>query len=88
MMRIKVSYELGFHLKRECWSQGYAYEAAKAVIDHAFSSIICAKKLYAGYHPENVVSGKLLKKLGFVYSHDEYYAPTRLKHPSYFLSPS
>jgi len=27
-----------------------------------------------------------LKKLGFAYSHDEYYAPTGLKHPSYLLN--
>lgn len=77
-------YELGFHLRPEHWGQGYATEAARAVIDHAFDTLH-ARALFAGHHPGNVASRRLLEKLGFRYTHDEFYAPTGLEHPSYLL---
>lgn len=42
-----------------------------------------AAALFAGHNPNNTASAGLLKKLGFQYTHDEYYAPTGLMHPSY-----
>ena len=30
----------------------------------------------------------LLTRLGFVYTHDEFYEPTGLRHPSYMLARS
>ena len=41
--------------------------------------------LFAGHNPENTVSRHLLQKLGFRYTHDEFYAPTGLQHPSYMM---
>ena len=78
------SYELGFHLRSKYWGQGYASEAAKAAIDYSFH-ILKAKKLYAGHHPQNKASEKLLLKLGFQPIGTEFYAPTGLYHPSYEL---
>ena len=78
------AYEIGFHLCKECWGMGYAYEAANAVIAYNFN-VLKADKLYAGHHPNNGASRKLLMKLGFQYVGDEYYEPTRLYHPSYIL---
>lgn len=76
--------ELGFHLLPEHWGQGFASEAARAVIDFAFS-VRGAPALFAGHHPENVSSRRLLSRLGFEHTHDELYPPTGLRHPSYRL---
>lgn len=80
-------YEIGFHIRKVFWGQGYAREAAQAVIDYAFT-MLGAKGLFAGHNPANAASRSLLMKLGFAYTHDEYYAPTGLNHPSYLLSRS
>lgn len=77
-------YELGFHLRPKFWGQGYAVEAANAVIHHAFT-VLRAEGLFAGHHPNNAASKKVLAKLGFLYIGDEFYEPTGLYHPSYEL---
>jgi RimJ/RimL family protein N-acetyltransferase len=79
-------YELGFHLHTEYWGRGYAAEAARAVIGFAFDQL-GATALFAGHHPRNPASSRLLEKLGFQYTHDEFYPPTGLEHPSYLLEP-
>lgn len=77
-------YELGFHIRSAHWRRGYALEAARAVIHHAFDAL-GAKALFAGHNPKNAASRVLLETLGFRYQRDEYYAPTGLQHPSYLL---
>lgn len=77
-------YEIGFHLRPKFWRQGYAVEAANAVIDYAFN-VLRAEGLFAGHNPNNVASKKVLAKLGFSYIGDEFYEPTGLYHPSYEL---
>ena len=76
--------EIGFHLKKEYWSQGYAYEAACAMIDYAFN-VLKIKELKAGHNPKNVKSKYLLNKLGFEYEFEQFYEPTQLYHPTYRL---
>lgn len=75
--------ELGFQLCRNAWGQGYALEAANAVIDwaraHGFTSLI------AGHHPANRASKRVLLHLGFSYTHDELYPPTGMVEPCYRL---
>lgn len=78
-------FELGVHILSRCWTQGYALEAATRVIDYAFTTL-GAQALFAGHNPENVASRGLLARLGFVYTHDEFYPPTGLQHPSYLLT--
>lgn len=80
----KGIYEIGFHIRSKFWKQGFATEAANAVIVHAFQKL-GAKKLFAGHNPKNTGSPFVLKKLGFRYTHDEFYEPTGLMHPSYVL---
>lgn len=75
-------YEIGFHLRPEYWGRGLAAEAARAVIRYAFDEMK-AGNLFAGHNPNNTNSKKLLGRLGFHYTGDEYYAPTGLYHPSY-----
>ncbi len=74
------------HIRSNCWRQGLAGEAAAAVIRYAFSTRGAAA-LFAGHNPNNRASERLLKKLGFEYTHHEYYAPTGLEHASYILKP-
>ena len=79
-------HELGFHLLPKYWGQGLAVEAAHAVIAFAFDKV-GAKALSAGHHPENVNSRKVLEKLGFHYTHDEYFPALELSIPYYLLAP-
>lgn len=78
------AFELGVHLRPAFWGQGYAAEAAGAVNRYAFE-VIGADRIFAGHHPQNEASRKLLSRLGFVSIGDEFYAPTGLHHPSYEL---
>ena len=77
--------EIGFHIRPEYWRQGYAAEAAICVMGYAFEKLT-ATALFAGHNPENLASQKILARLGFKYTHDEYYEPTGLDHPSYLLT--
>jgi [ribosomal protein S5]-alanine N-acetyltransferase len=79
-------HELGFHLLPKYWGQGLAVEAARAVIAFAFDKV-GAKALSAGHHPENVNSRKVLQKLGFQYTHDEYFPALGMSIPYYLLAP-
>jgi len=81
---VEIVYELGFHLRPQFWGLGLAMEAARAVIAHAFDDL-AATSLFAGHHPDNAASARLLGKLGFRYDHHEFYAPTGREHPSYLL---
>ena len=77
-------YELGFHLHRAYWGRGMAEEAARAVIRFAFESL-GLKTLFAGHHPENAASRRVLEKLGFQYAGEDVYPPSGMLEPSYFL---
>ena len=77
-------FELGFHLRPAFWGQGVATEAAQAAISFGFETL-GASALFAGHHPENKISPRVLAKLGFRYAHDEIYPPTSELHPSYIL---
>lgn len=80
----KEIFEIGFHLKKEYWRQGFGFEAASAMIDYSFT-VLHAKELKAGHNPNNIGSKILLQKLGFQYEEDCFYEPTGLYHPSYCL---
>jgi RimJ/RimL family protein N-acetyltransferase len=77
--------ELGVHIASRYWRQGYAFEAASAVIQYAFA-VLRFEALFAGHNPQNTASRALLLRLGFVHTHDEFYEPTGLMHPSYLLA--
>ena len=75
-------FEIGFHLLPEFWKMRYGSEAANGVINYAIDTLK-ADSLFAGHNPKNSNSAKLLLHLGFTYTHDEFYKPTGLNHPSY-----
>ncbi len=78
-------FEIGIHLKDNYWGAGIATEACLAMIKYAFANLN-AKAIFAGHNPKNIASAQLLKKLGFSYTHDEFYPPTGLYHPSYLMT--
>jgi RimJ/RimL family protein N-acetyltransferase len=80
-------YELGFHLRPECWGRGLAEEAGQALVRYAFEQM-GASALFAGHHPGNRRSSRVLAKLGFQFVREEFYPPTGLQHPSYLLTHS
>ncbi|HEV2687367.1 MAG TPA: GNAT family N-acetyltransferase, partial [Bryobacteraceae bacterium] len=80
-----LMYELGFHLRPPYWGLGFAEESARAVIRYA-AEAIGAKTLFAGHHPSNDRSRRVLEKLGFQPIGVEFHPPTGLMHPSYHLS--
>ncbi len=78
-------FEIGFHIRADKWGKGYAAESARGVIKYAFGDL-GINGLFAGHHPENEASRHILGKLGFRYTHDEYYSRTGLMHLSYLLT--
>lgn len=58
----KGVYEIGWIFNRQYWRQGYAHEACKALIDHAFDEL-AAHKVFAEAIDANKSVG-LMKKLG------------------------
>ncbi|NRR28936.1 GNAT family N-acetyltransferase [Oxalobacteraceae bacterium] len=58
--------DIGYALRPAYWGQGYAYEAAAAVVAHARDDLKL-KRLLGITSPENLVSNRLLQKLGLVF---------------------
>jgi len=58
--------ELGFLFARAHWGKGYALEASRAVVAHAFGSLEI-DRLFARCHSGNTRSVALLEQLGFSY---------------------
>lgn len=82
--RAGLIFELGFYLLPAHWRAGYAVEAGRAVIAHAFD-VLGSPSLFAGHHPDNLGSKRTLERLGFRYTHHELYPPTAMEHPGYEL---
>jgi ribosomal-protein-alanine N-acetyltransferase len=60
------SCEIGYSLGSRWWGKGYATEAVMAVLDFAFGTM-CAHRVQATYHPDNIASKKVLEKCGMKY---------------------
>jgi RimJ/RimL family protein N-acetyltransferase len=57
--------EVGWHLHPDAWGQGYATEAAEAIIDDAFSRGLA--KVLAVTDPDNQASQAVCRRLGMTY---------------------
>lgn len=55
--------EVGWHLHPDHWGHGYATEAAKAVLRHAFADLGLARVNAVAY-PENSASFNVMRRLG------------------------
>lgn len=67
------AYELGYNLNRAFWRQGYATEAAKAMIQWAYDTI-GAREFMAIHATENTASGNVIRKCGFQFEKYGQYA--------------
>ena len=76
--------EIGFHLIPQHWRQGYAVEAATAVLKYAFH-VLKVDAVFAGHHPSNTASAATMHKLGFLPIGELFYPLTGLMHPSYIM---
>ncbi len=79
--------ELGYYLKPAFWGTGLATEAGAALIAYAFTTLD-AETLFAGHHPANHASQKVLEKLGFTRAGEEFYEPSGVIEPTYLLQRS
>ena len=55
--------ELGFWVAGQAWGKGYATEAARRIVRHAFEELKL-NRVYAHHMVRNPASGKVLEKLG------------------------
>lgn len=78
-------FELSIQILPEHWHKGYGYKASEAIIEYTINTLNI-KSIFAGHHPQNISSANLLKKLGFRFTHMEYYPPTGVNQHSYILN--
>lgn len=80
--------ELGYWLGKPFWGREYVPEAAKAIMDRAFSDLRMTT-IWIGYYDGNHKSKRVQEKLGFAYHHtcDEVDVPllgeVRVGHTNY-----
>ncbi len=58
--------ELGYRLSSHSWGQGYATEAAQALIAFGFATLQL-HRIYALCHPDNIGSQRVMQKAGMRY---------------------
>lgn len=56
-------HEIGYHLRRDCWGQGFATEAARACRDWGFAHLK-TDRLISLIRPENVPSRRVAERNG------------------------
>ena len=61
----RTEVEFGYRLLPRFWGRGYATEAGRAVVNHAFGDLGLTA-LCAIIHPNNTASGAVAEKLGFL----------------------
>ena len=57
--------EVGYHVRRDLWGNGYATEAAKACIEYAFTKL-GVDRVISLIRPENLQSIRVAEKNGLV----------------------
>ncbi len=57
--------EIGWRFRRDAWGAGFATEAARAVLDHAFTTLALAE-VVADIHPANARSIRVAEKIGLL----------------------
>ena len=80
--------EIGYNLMKKYWGLGLAAEASEAMLKFAVDELN-ERNFYARYVKENIASGRVLEKLGFVYKQDGKYSAfdgRMFESREYFLS--
>jgi RimJ/RimL family protein N-acetyltransferase len=73
-----------FICRRSIGGQGLALEAARVVIRYALETV-GAEALVTGHNPENVNSKKVMAKLGFQCTHEEFFSALGMNIPYYVM---
>lgn len=69
---------LGYWLEKSSWGNGFAFEAADALIRFAFLQKVGLSRLTSGHASDNPASGRVLAKLGFTPTEStETFLPSR-----------
>jgi RimJ/RimL family protein N-acetyltransferase len=76
------NFEIGFHIVKRCWGEGFATEGASGALEYGWEKLRLSE-VYAGHHPDNAASQRILQKLRFEFVENVFYEPTGLMHPSY-----
>ena len=66
-------FEIGYVTMKKYLNKGLTTEAAKAIVDFAVNELK-QTELYARHAKENIASGKVMEKCGFVYHSDGEYS--------------
>lgn len=62
------SWTVGYNLRRDCWGQGYATEATRAIIDFVHREL--GGRIFVADHAvDNPASGRVMEKCGMVFDH-------------------
>lgn len=64
----KNTWGFGYNFRYDCWGNGYATEATKAMIDFAHREF-GACRFSACHHIDNPASGRIMEKCGLHFSH-------------------
>ena len=74
--------ELGYRYCRDSWGEGYATEAASAILAETYG-LSDLDDILACVHPDNAASIRVLEKLGFRFSHSRLSKPIGRDMPVY-----
>jgi ribosomal-protein-alanine N-acetyltransferase len=66
-------FEIGFCIMKKHWSKGLTTEVAEAMVGFAINDLK-ENDLYARHAKENIASGRVLQKIGFLYGNDGEYS--------------
>jgi RimJ/RimL family protein N-acetyltransferase len=58
--------EIGYTFAIDAWGQGYAVEAAQALVDHLFTSV-GVTRAFGMLHPDNPASAQVLERVGMLF---------------------
>lgn len=67
------AWSFGYNLRRDAWNQGYATEAARAMIDFAYREH-GVRTFTASHAVDNPASGRVMEKCGLHFDHEGEYS--------------
>lgn len=72
--QLSDDWQVGWHLRRDCWGKGYATEVGKALLTHGFT-VLKRPILHAVVDPLNHASRRVTERLGmtFIERTNKYY---------------
>jgi ribosomal-protein-alanine N-acetyltransferase len=71
--------EVGYRLLKEHWANGYATEAARALVDYGFAER-GLQRIVGVVRPDNRASARVLEKAGLRYEKDAFFYGTTVRY--------